>query len=92
MLAEVLLEPDGPQAGILRREPLHDRPGAVTGAVVALCLFLQIVLSLLYMYRLAGKLVVLLLLVVGAGGVLFVYSDVVKPHLEKQKAAMTAQP
>jgi hypothetical protein len=58
----------------------------VTGAIVGMGLGAQIVLSLLNMYALRGKLVILLLFVTGAGLFGVTYVKVIEPQLQAERA------
>jgi hypothetical protein len=69
---------------LARYDPVFAHMIPLTGALVAAGLFVHIVGSLFNMFGLAGKAVVLAILLAGAGGGYFLYQEVVAPKLEQE--------
>jgi hypothetical protein len=79
---------------LARFDPIFAHLIIYTGGVVALGLMLHIILSLLNMYRVTGKLVLLLMFLGAAGGGYFLKTQIIDPFLTTEKAAVrvTSEP
>jgi hypothetical protein len=75
-----------------RFDPIYAHFILYTGGVVAVGLMLHIVLSLLNMYGVTGKLVLLLLFIGAAGGGFVLKTQIVDPHLISEKRAAPVAP
>jgi hypothetical protein len=73
-----------------RFDPIFAHLIIYTGGVVALGLFLHIVLSLLNMYGIPGKLVLLLLFAGAAGGGFMLKTKIIDPYLASEKQGISA--
>lgn len=70
---------------LARYDPIYAQAIAVTGGLVAIGLFLQIILSLFDMFNRAGRVVLVFLIVLVAGLGVGLKLKVIDPHLEKER-------
>jgi hypothetical protein len=75
---------------LARMDPTFAHVIVFTGGIVAMGLMLHIVLSLLNMFGVAGKLVLLLLFLVAGGGGFVLKTQVIDPFLAREKEQITA--
>ena len=73
-----------------RVDPMFAHWIVYSGGVVALGLMLHIVLSLLNMYGVPGKLVLLFMFVAAGGGGFYLKVQVIDPYLEKERSGLVS--
>ncbi len=75
---------------LARIDPMYAHVIMITGGIVAVGLMLHIVLSLLNMYGVAGKLILLLMFVAAAGGGFYLWTEKIDPFLSDEKPTPSA--